>query len=515
MRVWTRGIRREDQQRLQYEVTSQAKVQMLLMEILPYHLPWWSTFETFCDVLAGTEGQRDILERYICPPGLRLKTRGAAVPQAEQDRIISERDISEVSSRIAGSWDKVASSLDPALDSHDIRNVREDLLMKNDEKMADLLRKWVNKYSHLATIGRLRRALEKVGERKVADDSGLGVVAHDTSTPVSEDLPPIQSGDRIITLDDIFDVAKRIAFFWEEVAVKLTPRVGDDVIRNARENRFINNQGRMKEVLETWKDQYSNDATLGRLMNAVNVVEVSLQHHTGTTQHQQLSDLSGDRKITERDINDVSVSAASNWKTVASKLNPPVGEDIIQKARQDQYLSPIGRMKFVLKNWCDQNPNEATVSRLTQAVELAEQSVWQPAQTDQAGSTSVPFVREPGVKVSVQVQERDDGVPFGASRHFVIGGTGGTHTMETNGRDVISDDDMQAVCKDYGNQWEKVAQFLQPKVDAALIEKMKRNPFQNGPAILYEVLKLWSEKHHSAASLAQVKKALRDSGLME
>ena len=98
---------------------------------------------------------------------------GAAVPQAEQDRIISERDISEVSSRIAGSWDKVASSLDPALDSHDIRNVREDLLMKNDEKMADLLRKWVNKYSHLATIGRLRRALEKVGERKVADDSGI------------------------------------------------------------------------------------------------------------------------------------------------------------------------------------------------------------------------------------------------------------------------------------------------------------------------------------------------------
>ena len=75
--LYSRGVvGREDQQRLQYEVTSQAKVQMLLMEILPYHLPWWSTFETFCDVLAGTEGQRDILERYICPPGLRLKTRG-------------------------------------------------------------------------------------------------------------------------------------------------------------------------------------------------------------------------------------------------------------------------------------------------------------------------------------------------------------------------------------------------------------------------------------------------------
>jgi hypothetical protein len=69
-------VNKADHQRLNAEATSQSKVQMLLMEILPYHLPWWNTFEIFCDVLAGAEGQRDVLTRYINPPGLRLKTAG-------------------------------------------------------------------------------------------------------------------------------------------------------------------------------------------------------------------------------------------------------------------------------------------------------------------------------------------------------------------------------------------------------------------------------------------------------
>lgn len=75
--LYKRGlVSRSDQQRLKAEPTSESQVQMLLMEILPYHLPWWSTFEAFCDVLAGTEGQSDVLVRLINPPGLRLKTQG-------------------------------------------------------------------------------------------------------------------------------------------------------------------------------------------------------------------------------------------------------------------------------------------------------------------------------------------------------------------------------------------------------------------------------------------------------
>ena len=64
-----------ERQKLAALTTEIEKCRYLLFDVLPYHLPWWETFEKFCECIAEVPQQRPILTDIIQPAGLDLSKK--------------------------------------------------------------------------------------------------------------------------------------------------------------------------------------------------------------------------------------------------------------------------------------------------------------------------------------------------------------------------------------------------------------------------------------------------------
>ena len=259
---------------------------------------------------------------------------------------------------------------------------------------------------------------------------GLGIVAQIQPLPSDDDMPPLQPGDKEVTLENIIDVCVRVGSQWEKVAVKLRPRVGDDVIRNARENRFASNEGKLKAVLEAWHDEHSTEATMRRLEQAVDIalapnhevverdaaITSSSLEHTVTAPmedpkgvppeddpaapYNMMSltkskvflddtpppaqvDFGSSRDpayrqshvtaetggiITDEDIMQVCKQHADHWKNIAEALRPSLDRSWILELTQNPFQQGDAQMFQVLSQWVKKNNLSASRTQLKRAL---------------------------------------------------------------------------------------------------------------------------------------------------
>lgn len=248
----------------------------------------------------------------------------------------------------------------------------------------------------------------------------------------------MQPGDREITLNDIMDVSTRFASLWEKVAVKLNPRVGDEVIRNARENRFLTAEGRMKDVLEKWHDQYSTEATMNRLMHAIGLAGASTRQPAERDQPSVIARSLGDVSsvmfpvqvqcddqspmfptasvrlqggkitsgfkedatppfnfavphravsrpggvvtaetggpISQEDIQLVCQKHGDYWEKIAESLQPQVDPCLVRKLRENPFQAGAARLFEVLRQWSDTNGDRASQVQVKKALEQLQLS---------------------------------------------------------------------------------------------------------------------------------------------
>lgn len=264
--------------------------------------------------------------------------------------------------------------------------------------------------------------MEKQGERRAADTAGLGIVAQIKPLSKDEDTLPLRPGDKEVTLENITDICVRVGSQWERVAVKLRPRVSDDVIRNARDNKFCTNEGKLKTVLEAWHDQHSSEATIQRLEQAValalnqEVIErdaamtsipentvkgpkgVSPQQDANAPYHMSLtktkvflqdmpppaqadfgsspdpvfkpSTMTAETggMVTHDDIMSVSKQHGENWKSIAEALRPSLDRSWIEELAKNPFQHGDALMFQVLSEWVKMNGTSSSRTQLKRAL---------------------------------------------------------------------------------------------------------------------------------------------------